>query len=193
MPSIDALLNALAERTIAREIGTTHDEARIRYPLHSNTVGTFDDFADIIGDYYNQHFTQCVSRGGSLSGSDATSAAKKIIESAYRRRGGTIMTAFNDAHDGTNGGLRVVLDVLADGLKAEAVENYIRDAFDRNVTPNSWEKKVEIIRQFIARCGLDMSSSIHADQPERYAQNYEELIRSYVIVLQRTSSVFRRL
>ena len=55
------------------------------------------------------------------------------------------------------------------------------------------KKKVEIIRQFIARCGLDMSSSIHADQPERYAQNYEELIRSYITHLERTSTIFRRL
>ena len=87
----------------------------------------------------------------------------------------------------------LVLDMIAEGLKAESVERYIRDAFDRHVTPNSWEQKVEIIRQFIAQCGVHLASSIRTNQPERYASNYRELIQSYVAALQRTSSIFRRL
>jgi hypothetical protein len=84
------------------------------------------------------------------------------------------------------------LDRLAEALKTESVGRYIRDAFDRYVEPNSWEQKVDIMRQFIARFGHVLSSSIRANQPERYAQNYEELIRSYVDSLKKTSSIFRR-
>jgi len=51
--------------------------------------------------------------GGYLSATEAASRAKKILEQEYRQHGGTIVTAYNDAHDGTNGGLRVVLDKLA--------------------------------------------------------------------------------
>ena len=65
--------------------------------------------------------------------------------------------------------------------------------FDKHVAPNSWEDKVEIIRQFIAQCGANLASSIDVSQPERYAQNFQELIRSYVQSLQTTSSIFRRL
>ena len=89
--------------------------------------------------------------------------------------------------------MRVVLDTIAEGLKAEVVERYIADAFDRHVAPNSWEQKVEIIRQFIAQCGPYLSSSIKTSQPERYAHDFSELIRSYVDGLQQTSSIFRRL
>ena len=53
--------------------------------------------------------------------------------------------------------------------------------------------QVEIIRQFIGRCGVHLSSSIQADQPARYAKSYRELIDAYVTALQRTSSIFRRL
>ena len=151
-------------------------------------------FADILADYYNQHFTQCVSGGGSLSSAEAAGRAKELLEREYRRRNnGDIVTAFNDAHDGTNGGMRVVLDKLAEAIKAESVERYIREVFDRYVTPNAWEDKVEIIRQFISSCGSYLASSIRTDQPERYAQNFQELIRSYVESLQNTSSIFRRL
>ena len=193
MVSIRSLLIELEEKTIAQKIGIPHDEARMRYPLRSNTVGNFDEFSWVIGDYYNHHFTNCVSSGGMLSETEASSRAKELLEQEYRRRRGDIVTAYNDSHDGTNGGLRVVLDTIAEALKAKSVERYIRDAFDRYVAPSSWEQKVDIIRQFIAQFGDLLASSIRSDQPERYAQNYQELIHSYVTALQNTSSIFRRL
>jgi hypothetical protein len=193
MVSIQHLIAALDERTIAQQVGLAHDQARLRFPLERNVVDDFDEFANVIGEYYAYHFTTCVSNGGSLSPANSRSQAKQIVEQEYRRRNGDIASAFNDAHDGTNGGLRTQLDVLADALKAESVARYTRDVFDRHVAPNRWEDKVEIIRQFIARFGALLGNAIRADQPERYAQNYEELIRAYVRALQQTSSVFRRL
>ena len=89
--------------------------------------------------------------------------------------------------------MRAVLDIIAEGLKAEAVERYVRDAFDRHVTPNSWEQKVEMIRQFISYCGNVLSASIVSSQPERYTHDYSELIRAYVEGLKQTSAMFRRL
>ena len=193
MTSIGNLLAELDERTIANRIGIRHDEARMRYPLTSNTVKNFDEFNQIISDYYNYHFSICVSQGGSLLRSEASSRAKKILEREYRRSNGDIVTAYNNSVDGIDGGLRQVLDIICEGIKTEAIENYIRDVFDRHVRPNSWKQKVAIIHQFINRCGVHLSSSIRTDQPERYAQNYQELIRTYVNALKTTSSIFRRL
>ena len=192
MGNIDTLLNALDERTIASKIAISNDETRMGYPLRSNTVSSFDEFSNIIGDYYNYHFTKCVSGGGSLSTAEAGGRAKEIIEREYRKRGGDIVAACNNAQDGTNGGMRAVLDIIAEGIKAESVERYIRDMFDRHVAPNSWDDKVNIIRQFIRRCGGELAGSVDLQQPEAYASNYESLIRSYVTALQQTSSMFRR-
>ncbi len=194
MVSIGSMLASLDERTIAQRIGIPHDEARMRFALQRNTVDDFDAFADIIADYYAYHVTECVTNGGSLSRAEAAGRAKELLELEYRRRrNGDIVSAFNDASDGTNGGVRAILDILADGLKAESVKQYTREVFDRTVAPNSWEDKVEIIRQFIDRCGVDLSTSVRADQPERYAQGYNDLVTAYVEGLQRTSSVFRRM
>jgi len=193
MSAIGDVLQALDERTIAQKVGIPHDEARMRYALRSNTVGSFGEFSAVIGDYHNHHYGQCVSRGGTMSSAEAQGRAKEALEREYRRRRGNIVSAYNDAHDGTNGGMRVVLDTIAESLKAESVERYTRDVFDRHVAPSEWNEKVEIIRQFIARCGIDLSRHIQTDQPERYAQDYMELIRAYVAGLQQTSSVFRRL
>ena len=193
MTSINSLMSQLEERTIAQRLGIAHDEARMQYPLRRNTVGSFNEFSTIVTDYYNHHYTGCVSRGGRLPASEAYGKAKELLEREYRKRGGDIVSAFNDAHDGTNGGMRVVLDTIAEGIKAEVVERYITDCFDRHVAPNSWEQKVEIIHQFISYCGNMLSTSVVASQPQRYANDYSGLIRSYIDGLQRTSSMFRRL
>jgi len=187
------LISELDERNIAQKIGIQHDEARMRYNLARNTVGGFEEFSGTIGNFLNHQMSACISLGGSMPLGQAASRAKELVDREYQRRGSDIVGAYNDARDGTNGGLRAILDIIADGLKAESVELYIRDAFDRHVSPNSWTKKVEIIRQFIDYCGNHLSSSIRRDQPERYAHNYQELIRSYVTALQQTSSIFRRL
>jgi len=192
MGSIESLLSEMDELAIARNVGIPHDEARMNYRLTRNTVGSFDEFADVIADYYNHHVSQCVLHGGHLSRTEAGGRAKEILNQEYRRQGGDINMAYNDAHDGTNGGLRVVLDRIAEQLKVESVERYIRDTFDRHAEPISWEQKVDIMRQFIAHYGHHFPSSIRADQPERYAANYEELIRAYVESLKKTSSIIRR-
>lgn len=193
MNAINQLMKALEERTVAREIGLRHDDARLQYPIRQTTVRTFDEFSAIIGDYYDFHFSRCIGNGARLDSMEAQTRAKELVEREYRNHGGDIVTAFNDSCDGTNRGLRGVLDIIADSLKAQSVTSYTRTWFDRLVKPCSWEDKVEIMRQFIDRCGAELSSSINRNQPERYASNYEELIRAYVDGLRRTSSIFRRL
>ena len=194
MVAIHSLLSALDEREVARQVAMEHDEARMRYPLSSNTTRDFQDFSAVIADYYNYHHTTCISRGGRLSNTGAYSKAKDLLEREYRRRGGgNIVTAFNDAHDGTNGGMRVVLDTIADNLKAQAIEEYTAAMFDMHVAPNAWDDKVDIIRQFIHCCGPMLAGSIAAHQPERYAHDFAELVKAYVEGLRRTSSIFRRL
>lgn len=193
MSLIHNLLEALDERVIARTIGVPHDEARMAYALRSNTVANFDAFEDAIAGYFNYAFTRSVSHGGSFSRTEAAGRAKEIIERAYRRRNGNLITAYNDAHDGTNGGMRHILDLITEALRTEATERYVRQVFDTFVTPNSWEQKVELIRQFIEHCGPNLSSSIRRDQPERYASDFQELIRAYSTAMQQTAAVFRRL
>jgi len=193
MATINSLLSDLDERVIAKRVATKHDEVRMQYHLRSNTVTDFGQFKSIIADYGNCHYTSCLSHGGMLTSSEAYGKAKELLEKEYRRRRGDIVSAFNDAHDGTNGGLRAILDIICEGIKAEAVEHYIQDVFDCHVAPNSWDQKVDIIRQFILYNGNVLSSSIVASQPERYAHDYSELIRSYTEGLRQTSAMFRRL
>lgn len=193
MSNIDGLIRDLDERVIAQRVGKAHDDARVQYHLNSNTVDDFREFEGGIAQYYVHHLSSCVAYGGRISQEEARGRAKELLEREYRRRRGDIISAYNDAHDGTNGGMRKILDIIAEGLKSESIERYVRDQFDLHIAPNDFETKVAYVRAFFDRCGPYLSGSIQINRPERYANNYRELIEAYVEGLRETSSVFRRL
>jgi len=192
MSLIESLCAALDEVAIARDVGIPHDEARAGYGLRRNTVSNFNEFNEVITNYYAFHVAQCVIRGGRIPQFEATGRANAIVEQEFRRQGGNLQSACRDALDGTNGGLRAILDVMAEHLKAESVERYTQYVFQQHVDPTSWPQKVEIIRQFIDRYRHVLGTAIDDRHPERYAQNYDELIRAFVDGLKRSSRIFKR-
>jgi hypothetical protein len=88
--------------------------------------------------------------------------------------------------------MRAILDMLMESLKEEAVERHIRDVFDRYIQPSSYEERVAIIKELLNKIGRH-SPYVDYDHPERYAHNYEELIRALVEHIRNQSAIFRRL
>jgi len=193
MNRIHQLLAALDERRIAQQVGIPQDEARMSFRLERNTVRDWDEFEAIIGAYYNHHSSRCIAVGARMAPRDARTEAKEILEQGYRRQNGTVISAYNAAHDGTDGGLRSVLDMIADALREKAVANYVRDAFDRFVRPTAWDEKVEIIGQLLQLSMVPLDPGIDRETPERYAHDYTELVTAYASGLQAVGNHFRRL
>lgn len=192
MPSIRALLSDLDERTIAKRIGVAHDEARMSFQLRGSTVQSFDEYTSIIADYIRHHYGRCVSRGGQMSRTEAAGRGKSILNQELRRQGGDFVSAYRDCEEGVNGGLRHILDLLCESIKAEGIEYYTRDAFDRHIPPHDWQARKDIVRQFVEHCGVALPGIDRYD-PARYARDVEELIRAFLRGLRQTSSIFRRL
>lgn len=200
MNRIHQLLAALDERRIAQQVGIPHDEARMSFRLERNTVRDWDEFEAIIGAYYTHHSSRCVAVGSRMAPQDARTEAKELLEREYRRQtggmgrqDGLIVAAFNAAHDGTDGGLRKILDIIADALRQKAVANYIRDAFDRFVRPTAWSEKVEIIDQLLQLNVVPPDPSIDREAPERYAHDYTELVNACARGQQNMGRQIRRL
>ena len=193
MALFNQLLAALNELRIASEVTGPHDNCRAAFALPHNQALTFEDYYDLLGNYYNHHYSTCVARGGRLSRDAAIQAARGIIEREYRRRGGDIVTAYNDARDHLNNGVRAHLDLICDHLKAEAAHYYVKHVFDTLVKPNDWDTQVELIRQFIDACGTHLAATIDKQRPERYARNYEDLVNAYVSSLRDVSARMRGL
>lgn len=192
MTAIDNLIAELSEDVIARRVGGAHDAARAQYQLRANTVADFDSFIDAISDYYSYHF-QRVNRCGPLPDDIARQEARNLLAGIYRQNQQDINNAFNDASDSVSGGLRIILDQMANAFKFQQIEQYIISVFDRYYAPNDWDAKVEIITQFITCYGHALGETLRTDRPESYASNPAQLIRAYVDGLRRASSVIRGL
>lgn len=192
MTIINDLMRELDEGVIARQIGLKHDNARVQYQLRTNIVEDYRSFIDLITDYYNYHFQQ-VYQCGPLLRTDAEGKAKALVNQAYRQNRGDIMSAFKEARDSVNGGLRRVLDAIADAMKGEHIEQYVESVFDRHVDPNDLESMAEIIRQFMAEHGNQFRSVLEIDKPEFYARDYKQLIQIYADVIRQGSSSYRRI
>jgi len=193
MHELDQILRLLDERELMRAVGSKHDDERLRYQPASLTVGSFAEFERAIGDYYANHFQECVATGAKLPDFEAKQRAKAIIEAAYREKGGTIAEAFTDASDGLNGGMRHMFDLIADSLKQESVRNYVESVIDRYVTPVSHDEKVEIIKQLIALLPENYRGGIDTKHPERYAHDYKQIIQAFVRIRRDAVRPFRRL
>ena len=192
MTKLQSLIRAVDERTIAERVGLVHDRARNNFPSRLTNVGSYDEFAGLLGEYYQFHRRQ--TWGANVPKREAAGLAQQIVTQDYAQNyKGDFVTAYNNAHDGTDGGLRRILDIIADSLKQEAISVYVRDQFDRCVTPNNWSSKVAIMSEFFRHFGRYLDPTVRTDQPERYATDYMIVINSYVQGLTRTSSIFRRL
>ena len=188
---IAPLLREIGEVAIAHHLRPIDAQAATS-PFERDPIADYSCYRRRMGRHYN-HVIGPVLNGGRLPDVQAEGRALRVIEHEYRDRGGDLVSAFQDAVDGTNGGEIAQRQMITDAVKREAAEYYVLAVFDRHVNPRSWEEKVECIRAFIARCGVDLGGAVNPDQPERYAQTYRELLRSYLGALQRTSAMLRRL
>jgi len=192
MGVLEKILSELDEPYVIEHVTGQHDDARASFHLSSNTVSDDAGFDELIAKYYNYQFTKCVSRGGELSRAYAGGVAKDILVNDYRNRGMDKLNVYQDGKTGSNGGIQKILDIIHRRLKSEAFEFHIRYVLDRYVGPTSFEEQTSIIREIIQRTGLS-SAQIDTQHPERYARNYEELIRALAKGLQSQYASFRRL
>ena len=192
MTIINNLMKELDEGTIARQIGSKHDNARTQYQLRTNIVDNYQSFIDLITDYYNYHFQQ-VYQCGPLSPADAEGKAKAMVNQAYRQNRGDIMSAFREARENINGGMRRVLDAICDAMKGEHIEQYIENVFDRYSDPEDFDTMTEILHQFCQKYGDHFGSILQIDKNEFYARDWKRIVRIMVDVINQAASAYRRI
>jgi hypothetical protein len=191
MSSLDELRQALDARTITRKIGVTHDEARLRYFLDSNTVDTLEEFARVLGEYFVHHFAFCTAPEGRLPLPEVAGRVKEILNHEYQRGNNVVIAAYRDARDGVHGGLLTILDRIAEALKKEAIELYVRETIERHVASYPCEQQADLIRQFIATCGYSLDHVDPADLPGRYRWSRAGDDRDFAWVVRQISAALQ--
>ena len=193
MSTIQSIRDALDEQKMAERLSNPIAESRLNYGLAANTVAGPHEFDRVIGDFTRDVFAHCIAPGADMPMFEAVGRAKQILDNAYRRRRQTLKNALADGMDGLNGGMRGILDTIADGLVAESLENYMEDVFDRYIGANVWEEQVAIIKELMEEYGHMLSDSIRSQPPEKYASNYKDLLRDLIDRIRETGTSFRRI
>lgn len=177
MVDIDSLLWELDPRQIAQRIGIRHDEARLQYDPTCNTVSDNQEFSRVIADYWNHHWSIAIVRGSRMPEFPAMVQAGQVLDRICQRSGRSRQEVLWDAIEGTNGGLRSILDAMADTMKAGQVELYISGVIDEHVDPTSRDDQAEIVRQLFDRCRSLLPDWVDPDEPGMYVVYYKKLIR----------------
>lgn len=177
MVDAEALLWELEQRQIAQRVGLQHDEARLHYDQTYSAVSDNQEFHRVIADYWNHHWSCTSGQGHRIPELPAMVRARQILEKICQRNGRSEMELLWDAIEGTNGGLRGILDQMADAIKAEQVECYISCVIHKHVDPTSRDDHTEIVRQLFDHYRCFLPDWVNPDEPGIYAVHYEKLIR----------------
>ena len=175
MSKIASLFNAVSPAALNR-VTAPHDEFRSRFVLVRNTVESPAEFEAIIGDYYQRHSRACGLSDAALLPFEAKQAAKEIVT----RKSHSFAAECDNAMTGRNGGLFQSCNAICDELKKRSEDRYIDYVIDAHVAANSFDERVEFVREFIAAIGSLWPEELQKERPEEYAQNIKPLVVLFI-------------
>lgn len=176
---LNLVLAEINEEVLAQNIDIPIDQARLTYVMNSIKVQSTEEFYDIITAFY-MHLISHIRRISALiQPNDAGAEAYDLLERAYAKYGG-VNTAITRATTGIEGGIRRVLDTITDQFKNEEREKHIKRIFKETLDSTDWNAKTVFMIAFLKRIVHQLPPEIQTESPERYAHDYEAIVRLYL-------------
>ena len=172
------LLEKLDPEYIETNITRPFDEARARYSLSEITLESHEEFLDILSAFYKYLLLHTSMLQKPLDKSSTTNEALDICEKTFREEKG-FKGALAEARHATHGGLRYILDRITEYLKQEACEKHVLKTFKKNIDPLDFRIKTALVTELIKMGQEHLPDEIISQPPERFAENYEEIIAVY--------------
>ena len=178
--AFDEVVAMINEQAFAQKYGIAIDSARGSFVLNSIMVDSYDEFADTIVSFYvhlKRHInpTPVQSVDMDQSRDDATA----LLERAFHTKGGC-EAAYTQSIEGTRSGMRSVLDILTEQFKEEERREYVQRVFKDALNSLGWNDRVDFVRGAMKRLGSFLPEKVRDEPPERFARDYETIIRAYV-------------
>jgi hypothetical protein len=191
--AFDTVVSQINEQALARRFGIPIDSARGSYILDSSTVQSEEEFFGILEAFYvHLHSWTSGSANVSFAAGDARHKVTALLESVFRNKGGR-EGAYARARDGTQGGMRSVLDTVAEQCKRETYTEYVQCVFAQAVSGMKWGDRVQFMRAAMKRLGPVLPPELRDEPPERFVRQYEVIVRAYVESLDRLRELLQTL
>ncbi len=190
--ALEAVLAEIEAEALAQKIGLPIDSARASYVMEGVTVDSHETFHDAISAFYLALLRHTDS-AATLTADDAVAAdGYALLDRAFADKGGAD-AALAEARHGTNGGMRLVLDVMTEQFKTEQQGKHVSRVFKEAIDSLDWGARVAFMTAFLERIGPQLPPEIRNQPPERFARHYETILQTYVRSLDRVRQLLRKL
>lgn len=189
---LDHLLGELDPETVEQKACRPYDEARASFILDKVTVEGNEEFLDTITSFYTHVLRHTGSGSINPTSENLSAETLDVLKRTIQGRE-DYNSILAEAKNASRGGLRYILDLLTDHLKYEAREKYIFRTLKEAVDPLDVDIRVSLIAAIMKREGDRLPPDITSQPPERYAHQYEEILRLYSQSLSRVTSRLKAL
>jgi len=176
----DTVTAQISEQALAKKFAIPIDSARASFVLASSTVGSYDEFIEIVESFfvhlqgYLSTDIPAVSNLQLIGGK-----ALALLEVTFRDYGGP-EGAFARARDGTDGGLRSVLDAMTEQYKKQLQVEEVNVVLEKALTDMDWQDRVSFARGAMERLGPFLSAEMRDEPPERFAKHAGEITKTCI-------------
>lgn len=189
--SLDVVLREIAQEAVANRIALPIDSARSTYVMDGVIADSHAAFLDTVTAFYLHVLRHTGVIAGTVdAGVSVGPEAHALLERTFARDGG-LAGALAEAMSGTRGGFRFILDAMTDQLKREHSEKYVAHILRQAIDPMDWDAKVAFMGAFLRRVASSLPGDISIETPERYAAQYDTIVRAYVSSMDQVRSVLK--
>jgi hypothetical protein len=187
---VDTTLETISSDALTHQVRKYIDAAHNSFRLTETFCDDHTAFLETI-----ESFCYHLLRYTAVDVQDAASQwisaqALDLVERAFRDEDG-LTGAEAEARHGTRGGLRFVLQRMADQLKHEREVMVVNRVLKETVDPLSPTKRIEFMRALMQRIGHHLPEDVRNQPPEYLANQHERFARAYVRAIDGVVSTFR--
>jgi hypothetical protein len=187
--TLQSILTEINQEAILRHVSRPIDTARATFSPGMATTNSVDEFNEIVTSFYIhlQRHTYRIVEPVDLNSS--STEASEILENAFSQKGGWD-AALTEAETGVNGGIRFVLDVVTEHFKHIQKEKYLNQALKTALRPLDWEEQVSLTQAILKRMEHNLPQQVVL-QPEKYAKELKDILKTYVQSQDKLKSMLR--
>jgi len=174
----DAIVSMINEQALAEKFGII-DLARACFVLEQPKFETFQEFIDVL-ETYIIHLQRYIGSSFEIPNTDAPrNKAVELLKNTFNNKGGD-KAAFVQARDGTQGGIRFILDMITEQCKAEKQDAYIDRVLKDAIPDMTLDERVKCIRAIMKKIGPFLPEEIRNQPLKRFARN-DDTLRTIIL------------
>lgn len=177
---ISEILAMLDVDVMAKEFGIRHYTIRESYSPKRMTVSSYDEFMELMCDYYRIHYLRRYNTNESVQMPEhyLHGMVRTLLDHLFSSNGG-MEFAYSMCVRGIDGGIKTVLDRIYQYFLNEDEEMYANMIIDRAIKLD-WQNRLELVKQYQMKFKSELGNSIKMKDPNRLAMNIKSLILNHI-------------